>query len=90
MITTSSEGVPDWKAVLAAMVYLATFLALSYGVYAFARGASFLGSFAMAYPRAFAACVLLFVCSAAFEALTASVTKLRTDRKRVTAQYVHR
>lgn len=63
MAATVIERVSNFKAVLAAMVYLATFLAMSYGIYSLARGGSFLDSFALAFPRAFAGCALLFACA---------------------------
>jgi hypothetical protein len=84
MATTSVHKVSEWKAVLAATLYLATFLALGYGLYAVARGASFLESFALAYPHAFAACLLFFACSTAFEILKTTLKKSPAEAKRVT------
>jgi len=67
MIGTSVDKVASWQSVLAAMIYLATFLAAGYGVYAFATGAAFFESIAIAYPLAFAASVVLFASCAAVE-----------------------
>lgn len=81
----------DWKAVLAAMVYLATFLAITYGLYSVARGGSFIDSLALAFPVAFAACFLFFASASAYEALNASLRKTRDEAKRLTIpSYIHR
>jgi hypothetical protein len=67
MIATNVDRISARQGVLAAMVYLATFLSLGYGLYAIAVGAAFLESVAIAYPFAFAASALLFVCCALVE-----------------------
>lgn len=72
---TSLAKALDLKAVLAAMAYLATFLAISYGLYASTQGGAFLEAIALAYPIAFIACALLFAGAIAFEARNASLKK---------------
>ena len=89
MIPTSFQRVSNWMSVLAAMLYLATFLSGSYGLYALTQGASFLQSFLFAFPPAFTACAFLFLFSAAFEALYDVLTKAADRSKRVTQTYVH-
>jgi hypothetical protein len=91
MIPTSADRVLNWLGVLAAMVYLATFLSLSYALYAATRGASFIDSAVLAYPRALAACVLLFICCVSIEAVKAAHKKVRGEDKAVAVHsFVHR
>jgi hypothetical protein len=91
MSAMSLERVSDWKAVLAAMLYLATSLAVIYGGYALVRGGSFVEAFGVAYPIALAACVLLFACSVTFEALKTALKKTHDRAKRVDVHsLVHR
>jgi hypothetical protein len=91
MSAMSLERVSDWKAVLAAMLYLATSLAGIYGGYALVRGGSFVAAFGAAYPITLAACVLLFVCAAAFEILRTALRKTHDRAKRVDVHsLVHR
>jgi hypothetical protein len=81
------ERSSNWKDILAAMVFLSTFLGVSYGVYSFMQGASFLKSLALGYPIAFAACALFVAACAGIEALK----KLRSESKRIVVHtYVHR
>lgn len=90
MAPANLERVSEWKSVTAAVLYLATFLATAFGLYALTRGASFIESFAIAYPIALVACGLLFLCSAVVESI-ANLAKARTATKRVTLQsLVHR
>ena len=88
MVATSRERISNLAGVLAAMLYLATFLSGSYGVYALTQGASFFESFTFAFPPAFTACVLLFLFSAAFEAVQAVLNKTTGDAKHVAQPYV--
>jgi hypothetical protein len=85
MVATSREDVSSWIAIVAAMVYLATFLALCFGIYSLAVEKSFLDAFVFAYPRAMGACALLFVCSIAIEACQSApgvpVTKTREAKR---------
>jgi hypothetical protein len=91
MTDPSLEKVATWMSVLAAMLYLATFASISYGIYGLAAGGSFPEFFAIAYPRAFAACVVLFVCCAAFESAKTALKKVRGESKRLAMHsYVHR
>jgi archaellum biogenesis protein FlaJ (TadC family) len=90
MVATSLESVSNWKAVLAAMLYFATFLSVVYGVYSLIGGAGFFKSVAVAYPFAFAACAVLFVCSVAVESVKTSIKKSRDDANRLPVHsYVH-
>ena len=90
MSTMSLARVSNWKAVAAAMLYLATSLAVIYGGFALVRGASFFESLVVAYPFALAACGVLFICSAAFETLQTAFEKGRGHAKRpVIHSYVH-
>jgi hypothetical protein len=91
MVATSLERVSDWKAVLAAMAYLATFLSAVYGCFSLGFGAAFFKSFAVALPFAFAISGLLFACLVAFEAVRAVLKKSPVQAKRISIQtYVHR
>ena len=81
MTDSSVEKVASWTSVLAAMLYLATFVSVSYALYGLAIGNSFLEFFASAYPRAFAACVVLFVCCAAFETGKTALRRMRGESK---------
>jgi hypothetical protein len=90
MIATSSGNVSNGRAVLAAIMYLATFLAFGYGIYSAASGASFFESLAVACLPALAAGVLWFVGCAAFERLRSSLKQLRREAKRASGRsYVH-
>jgi hypothetical protein len=90
MVAACLEKVANWKAVLAAMLYFATFLSAVYGCYAFIRGAAFIESFAVAYPLAFSVCGLLFAGSVAVERLKSSIRKSRRARNTLPVHsYVH-
>ena len=91
MVAASLERVSNWKAVLAAMLYFATFLSAVYGFYSLIFGAPFLKSFVVAYPFAFAVCSLLFACSVAFESVKGSMKKSRNQANSLPVHsYVHR
>jgi hypothetical protein len=90
MVAASLERVSNWKAVLAAMLYFATFLSVVYGFYSLIAGGAFLKSFAIAYPFAFAVCVLVFASSVAFEWLKASRKSRHQENSLPVHSYVHR
>ena len=91
MVAASLERVSNWKAVLAAMLYFATFISVLYGFYSLAQGGAFLKSFALAYPFAFAVCSLFFACSVAFESVKASTKKSPSAANNLAVHsYLHR
>ena len=91
MVAASLERVSNWKAVLAAMLYFATFISVLYGFYSLAQGGAFLESCALAYPFAFAVCSLFFACSVVFEALKPSTKTLPSKANTLAVHsYVHR
>jgi len=77
MIATSVERVTGWQSVLAAMLYLSTFLAVGRGIYSLARDGDFLVPFASAFALTLAASLLLFACSSAVEAMITGALKKR-------------
>jgi predicted membrane protein len=90
MVTESLERVSNWKAVLAAMLYFATFLSAVYGLYALIDGAAFFKAFVVAYPIACLVCAVLFVCSVAIESVKTSMKKSREEANRLPVHsYVH-
>lgn len=81
MSATRAERLSNWLGLLAAMVYLATFLAVVYGCYALARGGSFLDGIATAYPLTFAFTALLFASCAMLEMFRANLKRPRSEHK---------
>lgn len=65
----------DWLDILAAMAYLALFLAAIYGLGMFVAGAPFVTSFLSGLLPAFGACAVFFAGSAAIEAWQAAVKR---------------
>jgi hypothetical protein len=76
MIETAVEKVSQWRAVLAALLYLATLPTVAYGIYAVAQGGRFLESVATAYPWAVGASAALFICLVSIEAFVAMLKRL--------------
>jgi TRAP-type C4-dicarboxylate transport system permease small subunit len=83
MMTTSRERVSNWASILAALLYLATFLAFAYALYGLSKGGSFIESFASAYPRTFVAGIVLFAGSLIIGSLVAALKKLRGHDGRI-------
>ena len=81
MTTTGAARFSNALGLLAATLYLATFLVFAYGVYQFTRGEPFLDSIAAAYPLALACSLVLFLCCAIVEALKATVKRVRNEGK---------
>jgi len=67
MSLSNRAEVSNRSAVIAAMLYLATFLALIYGGFALVRHEPFIDAFLFAFPRALIVCALFYVGSAALE-----------------------
>jgi len=61
MVVTSRKEARKWPAVVAAMAYLAVFLATCYGLFALAIDEPFLDAFATAFPRIFGAAALFYL-----------------------------
>jgi len=83
MTTTSRDRVLNWASILAALLYLATFLAMAYALYGLSEGSSFIESFVSAYPRTFVAGILLFAGCLIIGSLAAALKKLRGHDGRI-------
>jgi hypothetical protein len=84
MVASTREDVSGRKAIVAAMLYLATFIAICCSVYSLVGNGSFVESFVFAYPRALGACALVFVCYVTLKACQAVVNRIRSEAKRLT------
>ena len=86
MDPTYVEPVSNWKSVLAAMLYLTTFVAVSYASYSLLRGSSFIDSLIFGLPRALLLSLALYAASVAFEAIHRAVKGQRSRAKSVPLQ----
>ena len=86
MVATNRDEGLNWKAIVAAMVYFATFFALCYALYGLTNDAPFFESLIFAFPRVLLACMLIFACCVGLEAYRASLKraeKVRTAPKQL-------